>query len=207
LKELIDSGELGTLRYIYSNRLNLGKIRREENILWSFAPHDVSVILGLVGEMPQEVHAVGGDYVTDGVVDVTVSILSFPSGAKAHIFVSWLHPFKEQKLVVVGEQRMAVFNGKGINEEGLTLYSHSIDWQDGEPVARGADGVAVEYSSEEPLRAECAHFLECVETRARPRTDGGEALRVLAVLQDCQQALESGGVKRVGQAGSSAGVL
>ena len=110
LQALIDSGELGRIQYIYSNRLNLGKIRREENILWSFAPHDISVILGLLGEMPELVQAQGGNYLHQRIADVTVSLLSFPSGVKAHIFVSWLHPFKEQKLIVVGDRKMAVFD-------------------------------------------------------------------------------------------------
>ena len=105
LKELITNGELGRIQYIYSSRLNLGKIRREENILWSFAPHDISVILGLLGEMPDAVYAQGGNYLHPQIADVTVSLLSFPSGVRAHIFVSWLHPFKEQKLVVVGDRQ------------------------------------------------------------------------------------------------------
>ncbi|RPH39603.1 MAG: gfo/Idh/MocA family oxidoreductase, partial [Planctomycetota bacterium] len=95
LKDLIDRGELGKIQYIYSHRLNLGKIRREENILWSFAPHDLSVVLGLVREMPQEVQASGGNYLHPDIADVTMSTLSFPSGVRAHVFVSWLHPFKE----------------------------------------------------------------------------------------------------------------
>src|SRR5437870_4417797 len=109
LKELLAAGALGRIQYIYSNRLNLGKIRREENILWSFAPHDISVILGLLGEMPDKVEAQGGNYLHRQIADVTVSLLAFPSGVKAHIFVSWLHPFKELKLVVVGDRKMAVF--------------------------------------------------------------------------------------------------
>ena len=125
LKQLVDDGDLGRIRYIYSNRLNLGKIRREENILWSFAPHDISVILGLVGEMPDAVTAQGGNYLHDQIADVTVSMLSFPSGVKAHIFVSWLHPFKEQKLIVVGDRQMAVFDDVA-SENKLVLYPHSI---------------------------------------------------------------------------------
>src|SRR5689334_5550505 len=110
LKELITAGDLGRIQYIYSNRLNLGKIRREENILWSFAPHDISVILGLLNEMPDSVMTQGGNYLHQQIADVTISLLSFPSGVKAHIFVSWLHPFKEQKLIVVGDRKMAVFD-------------------------------------------------------------------------------------------------
>ena len=191
LKRLIDEGELGRIQYIYSNRLNLGKIRTEENILWSFAPHDVSVILGLVGEMPEAIHAQGGNYLNDRIADVTVSLLSFPSGVKAHIFVSWLHPFKEQKLVVVGDRKMAVFNDLE-RENKLLLYPHSINWKKNLPVASKAEAEPIAFEAGEPLQAECSHFLECIRTRATPRTDAREGLRVLKVLQDCQRALERG---------------
>lgn len=188
LKELIDTGELGRVQYIYSNRLNLGKIRREENILWSFAPHDLSVILGLVGEMPNVVQAQGGNYLHQQIADATVSLLSFPSGVKAHIFVSWLHPFKEQKLIVVGDRKMAVFDDVE-KKDKLLLYPHSIEWKNQIPVANKADAQPLTLKSGEPLRAECLHFLECIQTRTTPRTDGEEGLRVLTVLQQCQDAL------------------
>ena len=196
LKELIDGGELGRIQYIYSNRLNLGKIRQEENILWSFAPHDISVILGLVGEMPEAVQAQGGNYLHQQIADVTVSLLSFRSGVKAHIFVSWLHPFKEQKLIVVGDRKMAVFNDVEPKDK-LLLYPHSIDWKNQIPVANKADAQPVEFTPGEPLRAECIHFLECLATRTRPRTDGEEGLRVLTVLQQCQEALEAKGQSQI----------
>lgn len=188
LKELIRQGELGRIQYIYSNRLNLGKIRREENILWSFAPHDISVILGLLNEMPDSVIAQGGNYLHQQIADVTISLLSFPSGVKAHIFVSWLHPFKEQKLIVVGDRKMAVFDDME-KKDKLLLYPHSIDWKDNIPIANKADAQPVEFDQEEPLRAECQHFLKCIATRTKPRTDGEEGLRVLSVLQQCQKAL------------------
>jgi UDP-2-acetamido-3-amino-2,3-dideoxy-glucuronate N-acetyltransferase len=188
LRDMVNAGELGRIEYIYSNRLNLGRIRREENILWSFAPHDVSVILGLLNEMPESVQAQGGNYLHQKIADVTVSLLSFPSGVKAHIFVSWLHPFKEQKLVVVGDRKMAVFDDMQ-PEHKLLLYPHVIDWRSHVPVATHgvAEPVAVEMA--EPLRAECAHFLESIRTRQTPRTDGREGVRVLAVLQQCEDAL------------------
>ncbi|PWT76730.1 MAG: oxidoreductase [Chloroflexi bacterium] len=189
LKELIDKGDLGRIQYVYSNRLNLGKIRREENILWSFAPHDISVILGLLNEMPDGVRAQGGNYLHQNIADVTTSFLSFPSGVRAHIFVSWLHPFKEQKLVIVGDRKMAVFDDME-KKDKLILYPHSIDWKNQIPVANKAEGHPVEIEANEPLLSECRHFLECVATRVRPRTDGEEGLRVLSVLQRCQEALE-----------------
>lgn len=190
LKDIIDEGGLGRIRYIYSNRLNMGKLRREENVLWSFAPHDVSVILGLLGEMPESVQAQGGNYLHQKIADVTVSLLSFPSGVKAHIFVSWLHPFKEQKLVVVGEDKMAVFDDTAPWEEKLTLYPHHVEWRGNVPLAVKAEAEYVRVDEEEPLRAECAHFVKCIETRETPRTDGEEGLRVLKVLNGCQRALE-----------------
>jgi UDP-2-acetamido-3-amino-2,3-dideoxy-glucuronate N-acetyltransferase len=189
LKELIDAGELGRIQYIYSNRLNLGKIRREENTLWSFAPHDISVILGLLGEMPNTVQAQGGNYLHQQIADVTVSLLSFPSGVKAHIFVSWLHPFKEQKLIVVGDRKMAVFDDIE-KKDKLLLYPHSIDWKKNIPVANKAEAQPVPFEAEEPLKVECLHFLDSIQTRQRPRTDGEEGLRVLTVLQKCQKALD-----------------
>jgi UDP-2-acetamido-3-amino-2,3-dideoxy-glucuronate N-acetyltransferase len=190
LKELVDAGELGRIQYIYSNRLNLGKIRREENILWSFAPHDISVILGLVGEMPNAIDAHGGNYLHDRIADVTLSFLSFPSGLKAHIFVSWLHPFKEQKLVIIGDRKMAVFDDIE-REDKLLLYPHTINWKNRVPVANRAEAQPVPLEAIEPLRAECLHFLTCMQTREAPRTNGQEGLNVLTVLERCQEALEA----------------
>ncbi|MFC1521617.1 Gfo/Idh/MocA family oxidoreductase [Elusimicrobiota bacterium] len=201
LKELVEQGELGRIQYVYSNRLSFGKIRREENILWSFAPHDISVILGLLGEMPDHVQAHGGNYLHKQLFDVTVSCLSFPSGVKAHIFVSWLHPFKEQKLVVVGERKMAVFNDCE-QEKKLLIYPHSIEWQGNIPVLNPKEAEPVPLNKSEPLRIECEHFLECVDKRIEPRTDGEEALRVLKVLRACQSELEKG--RRLPAAGNAA---
>lgn len=204
LKELIEAGELGRIEYIYSNRLNLGKIRREENILWSFAPHDVSVVLGLLnGEMPDTVLSQGGNYLHDQIADVTVSLLSFPSGVKAHIFVSWLHPFKEQKLVVVGDKGMAVFNDTEPHAK-LQLYPHSVAWENQTPIPSKADAVTIPIPSDEPLREECQHFLQCVASRQRPRTDGEEGLRVLTVLDQCQQSLQASHVGVTGKSMSAA---
>lgn len=197
LKELILQGELGRIRYIYSNRLNMGKLRREENVLWSFAPHDVSVILGLLEEMPESVQAQGGNFLHQQIADVTVSMLSFASGVKAHIFVSWLHPFKEQKLVVVGDKKMAVFDDTVPWEEKLTFFAHQVEWRNNAPQAIKGEGKTIAVPQEEPLRAECGHFLECMTTRDIPRTDGVEGLRVLQVLNSCEKALESGKTERI----------
>ena len=193
LKELIDEGELGKIQYLYSNRLNIGKIRAEENILWSFAPHDISVILMLLGEMPETVYATGGSYLQHQIPDTTLTTLDFPSGVKAHIFVSWLHPFKEQKLVVVGEKKMAVFDD--VSQEKLLLYPHKIEWLQRVPVAAKAEAECVEIEMEEPLKAECQHFLECVGERVTPKTDGREGLRVLQVLEASQESLNQDSCK------------
>jgi len=191
LKELIGKGELGKLQYIYSNRLNIGKIRTEENILWSFAPHDISVILMLLNEMPNHVFSNGGNYLQEPVVDVTMTTMDFPSGVKAHIFVSWLHPFKEQKLVVVGDEKMAVFDD--VSENKLLLYPHKIKWVDRIPVASRAEAEIVQLEKLEPLRTECRHFLSCIKNRKRPKTDGHEGLRVLRVLNASQASLDQRG--------------
>ncbi|MBW1958884.1 MAG: Gfo/Idh/MocA family oxidoreductase [Deltaproteobacteria bacterium] len=191
LKDLINSGELGKIQYLYSNRLNIGKIRHEENILWSFAPHDISVILMLLGEMPEAVYATGGSYLQRQIPDTTLTTMDFPSGVKAHIFVSWLHPYKEQKLVVVGDKKMAVFDD--VSEEKLLLYPHKIDWLDRIPVASKEQAEVVPVTMEEPLKAECRHFLECLENKQQPRTDGQEGLRVLKILQASQASLDDNG--------------
>ncbi|MBW2092797.1 MAG: Gfo/Idh/MocA family oxidoreductase, partial [Deltaproteobacteria bacterium] len=192
LRDMIHQGELGKILYIYSNRLNLGKLRREENVLWSFAPHDISVILGLLNELPERVMAQGGNYLHQRIADVTISALDFPSGVQSHLFVSWLHPIKEQKLVIVGDQKMAVFDDTAPWREKLQLFPHTITWEDRIPVAHKADAELVRIEEDEPLRLECLHFGECVQTRQNPRTDGEEALRVLRVLKACQAAMECG---------------
>ena len=192
LHELIGAGELGKVNYIYSNRLNFGKVRTEENALWSFAPHDVAVILRLFGEMPVEVTCTGGSYLSPGLADVTVSTLLFQSGRRAHIFVSWLNPFKEQKLVVVGEQQMAVFNDVAA-EDKLVLYDQRVGFQEATPVLQNDGQQAIALSDDEPLRRECEHFLECVATHNIPLTDAESGVRVLRVLEACQKSLEQNG--------------
>ncbi|MGO8791858.1 MAG: Gfo/Idh/MocA family oxidoreductase [Terriglobia bacterium] len=190
LQQLIHDGKLGKISYLYSNRLNIGKIRTEENILWSFAPHDISVMLSLLNEMPSHVTCKGGGWLNHDVFDVTLSHFDFPSGVQAHIFVSWLHPVKEQRLVVVGSEKMAVFDDTA--EHKLILYPHKVEWRNRIPTAVKAEGEIVELAELEPLRAECAHFLECVVSRTPPVSDGEEGLRVLRVLDACQRGLVNG---------------
>ena len=188
LKRLINEGALGRIQYIYSNRLNIGKIRTEENILWSFAPHDISVMLGLLGEEPCEVSCNGGAYLSKDIADVTMSEFLFPSGVRAHIFVSWLHPFKEQRLVVIGSEKMAVFDDTA--EDKLKIYPHKVEWKNRLPTAVKAEAKIVTLADAEPLRAECEHFLECVKERKSPLSDGYEGLKVLRILHECQKAMD-----------------
>ena len=186
------------MQYITSNRLNLGKIRREENALWSFAPHDVSVILSLVGDrLPEQVRCMGEAFLNHGVADVTLTAMRFTGGINAHVYVSWINPFKEQKLTVVGSQAMVVFDDTKPWAEKLRLFQQPLQWNGGEvPVASKSEGEAVAVPQSEPLRDECAHFLECCETRRTPRTDAEEGLRVLRVLQAAQFSLEASGDAR-----------
>jgi predicted dehydrogenase len=190
LRDLVQSGELGKVRYLISNRLNLGKVRSEENALWSFAPHDISVILRLVGEMPFEVVATGGCYLQPNIADVTVTQLLFDNGVRSHIFVSWLHPFKEQKLVVIGSRRMATYDD--VTKE-LTLVDLHVDWSEGLPIPTGASGVAHPFPADEPLRLECEHFLDCITTRRAPLTNGESGLRVLEILHAAQRSMITNG--------------
>ncbi|MGE0145116.1 MAG: Gfo/Idh/MocA family protein [Planctomycetota bacterium] len=187
---LVVEGELGRVQYVYSNRLNLGKVRTEENILWSFAPHDVAIILRLVGAMPIQVSATGGNYITANIADVSVSNLLFENGARAHIFVSWLHPFKEQRLVVVGDRRMAAYDDV---QKQLTVYEKRVDRNGDIPVPVQGEGHRVDFDDLEPLRLECQAFLDSIRSRVPALTDGHSGLATLRVLQAAQRSLMTGG--------------
>jgi len=192
LAELIDDGELGDVHYIYSNRLNLGQLRTDENALWSLGAHDVSVILSLVGEQPDELDARGECYMRAGVEDVVFAFLRFPSGLAAHLHLSWLDPHKERRLTVVGSRRMATFDDMQL-ERKLTIYDKGFDekagsW--GEYIARSGASTSPRLPSSEPLRLEVEHFVECIRTGATPRSDGASGLRVVRVLEGLQAALD-----------------
>jgi UDP-2-acetamido-3-amino-2,3-dideoxy-glucuronate N-acetyltransferase len=194
LREMIALGEIGKINYIYSNRLNFGKVRTEENALWSFAPHDVAVILRLIGQAPVEVSACGGSYLTKGIADTTMSNLRFDDESRAHIFVSWLHPFKEQRLVVVGDKKMAIFNDVVPFGEKLQVYPQSVEFDGPMPLLKKEDAEFVEHANTEPLREECNHFLECIQSRKQPLTNAQSGINVLKVLHACQQSIEQNGV-------------
>ncbi|MBX7250079.1 MAG: Gfo/Idh/MocA family oxidoreductase [Caulobacteraceae bacterium] len=190
LKAMVEAGELGRVRYIYSNRLSLGKIRREEDVLWSFAPHDISMVLALAGEEPDRVTASGACMLDEAMADSATVQLAFPSGRRAHVFVSWASPFKEQKLVVIGDDAMAVFDDTQPNwDDKLMLFRQPIVWRDGTPTVVKGEPEPVEVPKGEPLKAECSHFLECVASGRMPRTDGAEGLRVLRVLTRASEAM------------------
>jgi predicted dehydrogenase len=192
LKQLVDDGELGTLYYLYGNRLNLGKLRADENALWSLGAHDVSVALHLIGEEPEECLAHGASYVREGVEDVVFCYLRFPSGIVAHLHLSWLDPHKERRLTVVGARRMATFDDMLV-EGKLALYDKGFDedarsW--GEYITRSGDIFSPRIANSEPLRLECEHFVQCVRSGQTPSSDGESGLRVVRVLEQLQRSLE-----------------
>jgi UDP-2-acetamido-3-amino-2,3-dideoxy-glucuronate N-acetyltransferase len=195
LKQLACTGDLGRINYIYSHRLNLGKIRREENILWSFAPHDISMILALAGEEPESVLTIGGNYLHKKIADVTTTHLDFSSGIKAHIFVSWLHPFKEQKLVVVGDKKMAVFDDTLPWNEKLLIYPHLVKWENNIPIPTRGIPENISIPNEEPLKKECEHFLDCINRKIESLTNGEEGLRILKVLNASERSLNGNGLR------------
>jgi len=194
LKELIDGGELGRILYIYGNRLNLGKLRADENALWSLGAHDVSVLLRLAGEEPYEVEARGESYMREGIEDVVFCFLRFPSGLAAHLHLSWLDPHKERRFTVVGEGRMATFDDMAL-EGKITVYDKGFDEQAGrgsygEYITRSGDIWSPRLPNVEPLRTECEHFVQSIRTGAPPISDGEAGLRVVKVLEALQQSLD-----------------
>jgi predicted dehydrogenase len=197
LKEILDSGELGDVYYVYSNRLNLGKIREDENALWSLGAHDVSVLLHLFdGEEPVEVLARGESFVRGGVEDVVFCYLRFPSGRVAHMHLSWLDPHKERRFTVVGSKRMATFDDMAL-EGKVTVYDKGFDpdyRNYGEYITRSGDVMSPQVSNEEPLRIECRHFVESLRSGTEPQSGPESALRTVRVLESLQRSLDEGGV-------------
>jgi UDP-2-acetamido-3-amino-2,3-dideoxy-glucuronate N-acetyltransferase len=194
LEEIVKSGELGKIQYIYSNRLNFGKIRKKENILWSFAPHDISMILSLLNREPESVYTYGGYFLNKNIADTTMTLLSFSNGTRAHIFVSWLHPYKSQELVIVGDKKMAVFNDTKSWEEKLLIYPHKVEWKEGNHILDKKDFEKIVVEESEPLKDECSHFIDCIKNKRRPITDGFEGLKVLRVLEASQKSLDTRGI-------------
>ena len=198
MKRMVADGSIGDLLYIYCQRVNLGKVRKDENALWSFAPHDLSVILHLMDQEPVDVAARGAAFLQPGVEDVVFVDLRFASGQTAHVHVSWLDPHKLRKFTVVGSQKMMVFDDMEASEK-IKVYDKGVD-RGGQVVSygdaltvRSGDILIPRISLQEPLRLECLHFVECIRERKRPLTDGVGGLRVVKVLDAAQRSLKSGG--------------
>lgn len=192
LKAFVASGKIGRLTYVYSNRLSFGILRREEDVLWSFAPHDISMLLALVGEEPVDVAAFAAPTLHPTIGDFCQVQMRFANGVKGHVFCSWLHPFKEQRLVVVGENGSVVFEDSAKNPaDKLKFYANRVDWANGAPRAVKAegDGEPIPYGDANPLKDECRHFLDAIASGNAPRTDGAEGLRVLRVLERASTSL------------------
>ena len=192
LAALIEAGDLGEIHYIYSNRLNLGRLRADENALWSLGAHDVSVILSLAGEEPIDLDARGECYMRPGIEDVVFAFMRFPSGLSAHLHLSWLDPHKERRLTVVGSRRMATFDDMAL-ERKLTIYDKGFDesadsW--GEYITRSGESTSPRIANSEPLRLEVEHFARCIRERSTPRSDGASGLRAVRVLEGLQAALD-----------------
>jgi len=193
LKEIADSGELGDIHYIYSNRLNLGKLRADENALWSLGAHDISVVLHLADEEPFELSARGEAYKQRGIEDVVFGFLRFPSGLAAHLHLSWLDPHKERRFTVVGSKRMATFDDMDL-ERKVTVYDKGFDESAGsygEYITRAGDIWSPSIGNREPLRLECEHFVQSLRDGTTPRSDGHSGLRVVRVLEGLQASLDA----------------
>jgi UDP-2-acetamido-3-amino-2,3-dideoxy-glucuronate N-acetyltransferase len=193
LLAMVREGKLGTVRYIYSNRLNQGRVRTEENALWSLAPHDISMILALAGGKPKRVSAMGQAAVQPGIPDIATANFEFLGGLKAHLFCSWLNPYKEHRLAVVGDKAMAVFEDSAAKwEDKLVLYPHHVAWKGNIPEFVKAAGEPVAVEKGEPLRDEVEHFLSCVEENTVCRTGPEEAIPVLEALAAAQRSMDTG---------------
>ena len=191
LRQWQQDGTLGAIRHMTSQRLNLGVIRSEENAWWSLAPHDVSIVLHLMGELPLDVSAVGGTYLQQGIPDVVHATLRFAGGAIAHIHVSWLEPVKTRRLTVVSERAMATFDD--MRDDKLVVRTDEIRHQEGRMVIDAQPELVEQLPDGEPLRSMAEHFLDAVRTGEAPRSDGWDGLRVVRVLEAVQQSMDRGG--------------
>ena len=197
IKDLLDAGTLGELFYIYSNRVNLGRVQTDINALWSIAPHDVSILLYLLNALPHAVSAHGATYLSQGVQDVIFALLQFPKNVQAHIHASWLDPSKTRQMTIVGSEKMIVYDDVD-PEAKLKIYDKGV-YKRGDAFGefqmriRSGDIHIPKIDLTEPLQYECAHFLECVRENKTPRTDGENGLRVVRVLEAAQQSLEQNG--------------
>lgn len=188
IKSQLQNGRLGKLQYIYSNRLNLGTIRTEENILWSFAPHDISILQFLIEKFPIYVGAKGADLIQNGIEDTTLTYLIYPDNIHAHIFVSWLHPFKEHRLVVIGDAGMIVFDDT-VNTDKLKFFKKGFVQKNGTLEKFDTHFEILSYPTDQPLVEEHKHFYKCILNGEQPLTDGNHAREVLEILEIAQSKL------------------
>lgn len=189
IKKMLNNGRLGMLQYIYSNRLNLGTIRSEENILWSFAPHDISIMQYLTGNNPVNVSAKGAVFLQNDIEDTTLTFLEYPDNVHAHIFVSWLHPFKEHRLLVIGDKGMLVFEDS-LKDDKLKYYEKGYHKVNGVLEKFDNDYEVVKIDIRQPLAEEQKHFYDCVIKGKKPLTNGVHAVEVLEILEKAQKSLK-----------------
>jgi UDP-2-acetamido-3-amino-2,3-dideoxy-glucuronate N-acetyltransferase len=194
LLQMCSDGELGPLSYISSNRMSLGRLRAEENISWSFAPHDISMLIALAGRVPDRVMAIGYDALQPGIPDIANLHLDFGRGLHGDVRVSWLHPEKEQKLVVVGKDAMAIFSDREDWQQKLKIIRQPVQWEGQRPIAHASAAEPIPVSEGEPLMSELQHFLDCIQTGRQPRTDADEASAVLSVLAAAQKSMDEDSV-------------
>ena len=188
VKDIVLSGEIGEVDYIYSNRLSFGKVRTEEDVIWSFAPHDISMILSLAKQEPEFITAHSTALLQENIADTATIHITFKSGLKSHISVSWLHPYKEQKLVVTGKKAMLVFDDTKPWNEKLSIQRYQAEINQGSPMLKKDDLEFIKVIEDEPLKNECQHFIDVVENNIKPFTDEYEGLQVLKVLTAATQS-------------------
>ena len=193
IKELIDVGKIGTLQYMYSNRLNLGTVRTEENVFWSFAPHDISIFQYLTDSYPQKITSTGGAFLQRDIHDTTMTILEYPDNIMGHIFVSWLHPFKEHRLVIIGSKGMLRFEDS-VKGKPLVFYDKGFEWNVGEPVKRDGPTEQIEYENKMPLTEEIKYFIEHLEGKPLVIADTQNAVEVMEILEKATESLKNGTV-------------
>jgi UDP-2-acetamido-3-amino-2,3-dideoxy-glucuronate N-acetyltransferase len=191
IKELVDGGKIGKLQYLYSNRLNLGTVRTEENILWSFAPHDISIFQHLIGDLPREVTSRGGAFVQPHIHDTTLTTLRYPQNVVAHIFLSWLHPYKEHRLVLIGSKGMLSFEDSS-DDKNLLFYEKGIDWVRGAPTTRDGPKEVIPYEHTSPLAEELGYFVDHLDGRPIEIAGAASAVEVLDILELATESLLSG---------------
>ena len=187
IKDMIDSGKVGKLQYIYSNRLNLGTIRIHENVFWSFAPHDISIFNYFTDSLPENINSFGGAFIQEGNHDTTITYFEYPNNIKTHIFVSWLHPFKEHRIILIGSKGMISFEDSSENKE-ILFYEKGIDWRDGIPIAKSGPTEKIHYEPKIPLEEELKYFMNHLNSKIEIAS-GKCGLEVIRILEKASKTL------------------